>query len=59
MNKDKARGVVRKFAKQKHILQCQNNYSKKKCEAVIMDRVMYSLKNRPFFSCLASNLAFN
>ena len=24
-----------------------------------MDRVMYSLKNRPFFSCLASNLAFN
>ena len=45
MNKDKARGVVRKFAKEKHILQCQNNYSKKKCEAVIMDRVMYSLKN--------------
>ena len=34
------RGVLRKFAKEKHILQqCQNN-NRKICKAVIMDRVM-------------------
>ena len=39
MNKDEARGVLHKFAKEKHILQCQNN-NWKNCEAVIIDRVM-------------------
>ena len=39
MNKDKAGGVLRKFGKEKHILQCQNS-NRKNCEAVIMDRVM-------------------
>ena len=40
MNKDKARGVVRKFAKEKHIhKQCENN-NRKNCEVVIMGRVM-------------------
>ena len=41
MNKDKARGVVRKFAKENIFYkQCQNNYNRKKCEAVIIYRVM-------------------
>ena len=43
MNKDKAGGVVRKFAKEKHLLQTVsnlNNCNRKKCLAVIIDRVM-------------------
>ena len=39
MNKDEARGVLPKLAKEKHILLCQNN-NWKNCEAVIMDRAM-------------------
>ena len=39
MNNDEAREVLPKSAKEKHILQCQNN-NWKNCEAVIMDRVM-------------------
>ena len=40
MNKEKARGVLPKFAKEKPISkQCQNN-NRKNCEGVIMDRVM-------------------
>ena len=39
MNKDEAGGLLPKFSKEKHILQCQNN-NWKNCEEVIMGRAM-------------------
>ena len=58
MNKEKARGVVRKFAKEKHILQTVSKYQNEELRGGINGPSNVA-SNRPFFKCLVSNLAFN
>ena len=58
MNKEKARGVVRKFAKEKHILQTVSKYQNEELRGGINGPSNVA-SSRPFFSCLVSNLAFN